>query len=174
MIIYVIFKYEVNMGVDSLFQIGDRVFYPMHGAGVIEAIEEREIQGESQKYCVIAIPTSNMNVMIPLRNVEKLGVRQIVDRTTLKDILYDFQHEESDCSLPWKERYKRNSEKMRTGEFCDGAEVVRDLLYLEKEKPLNSSEKQMLNEARKILISELVLIKDISEIQAADLLTLPN
>lgn len=157
-----------------MFHIGDKVFYPMHGAGVIEAIEEREVLGEMQKYCIFRIPASNMNVMIPLKNMEKSGIRQVVDRKTLKDILFDFHNEEPDCQLPWKERFKQNSDKMKTGDMVDGAEVVRDLLYRKKEKPLNASEKQMLNNARRILISELSLIKEISETQAADMLIISH
>ncbi|MEK3887845.1 CarD family transcriptional regulator [Bacillus sp. FSL K6-3431] len=157
-----------------MFHIGDKVFYPMHGAGVIEAIEEREIQGEMQKYCVFTIPASNMDVMIPMKNMVKTGIRQVVDRKTLQEILFDFHNEEPDCQLPWKERFKQNSDKMRTGDMTDGAEVVRDLLYRKKEKPLNASEKQMLNNARKVLISELCLIKGISEVQAADMLVITH
>lgn len=146
----------------------------MHGAGVIEAIEEREIQGEMQKYCVFTIPASNMNVMIPIKNMSKMGIRQVADRKTAKEILFDFHNAESDCQLPWKERFKQNSDKMKTGEMQDGAEVVRDLMFRMKEKPLNASEKQMFTNAKRILISELSLIKDISEMQAADMLNITH
>lgn len=155
---------------DELFQIGDKVFYPMHGAGIIKAIEEKEILGERREYYVISIPISKMNIMIPLKSAGTMGIRLVVDRITLKSILFDFHNEEPTCSLPWKERYKQNMEKLKTGDMLDGAEVVRDLLYLQKDKVLNTSEKQMLNDASKILISELSIIKDISETQAADLL----
>ncbi|CAM4148100.1 CarD family transcriptional regulator [Lederbergia lenta] len=157
-----------------MFHIGDKVFYPMHGAGVIEAIEEREILGEMQQYCVFTIPSSNMDVMIPMKNMRKTGIRQVVDRNTVKEILFDFHNAEPDCQLPWKERFKQNSDKMKTGEMQDGAEVVRDLLFRMKEKPLNASEKQMFTNAKKILISELSLIKDISEMQAADMLEITH
>ncbi|WP_095407455.1 CarD family transcriptional regulator [Pseudobacillus wudalianchiensis] len=162
------------MEVDDLFQTGDKVFYPMYGAGIVEAIEEKEIQGKTQEYCVITIPLSKMNVMIPVKVIEKSRIRSITSKTVAKDILFDFHHEVSDCSLSWKERLKRNTEKMKTGEMQDTAEVVRDLLNYEKEKPLNSSEKQMLDRARRILISELTMIKDISESEAANLLKLTS
>ncbi|MCJ8009377.1 transcription factor YdeB [Lederbergia wuyishanensis] len=142
----------------------------MHGAGVIKAIKEQEILGERREYYVISIPISNMNVMIPIKSVLTIGIRFLVDRNKLKNILFDFHNEEPTCSLPWKERYKQNMEKLKTGDMVVGAEVVRDLLHLQKGKVLNTSEKQMLNDATKILISELSLIKDISETQAADML----
>jgi len=88
----------------------------------------------------------------------------------MKEILFDFHHTESHDSLPWKERYSSNMEKMKTGDLHDSAEIVRDLLFLNKEKALNSSEKQMLNQARRNLISEIVLITNLTEDQATDLL----
>ncbi|MBS4178479.1 CarD family transcriptional regulator [Lederbergia citrea] len=153
-----------------MFQVGDKVFYPMHGAGVIKAIEERKVQGKSLEYCVITIPINNMDIMIPMQTVANSRMRLVEDRDTTKNILFDYHNEESNCTLPWKERYKQNMEKLKTGEMLDCTEVVRDLLSRQKEKALNSSEKQMLNEAHKILVSELSIIKGISENQAAELL----
>lgn len=159
---------------NDLFEVGDKVLYPMHGAGVIKAIEEKEIQGTLKKYYVISIPISNMDVMIPMENVDKVGIRKLVDKETLNEILYDYHHEQPDLSLSWRERYNLNLEKMKSGDLHKSAEVVRELVYRNKEKALNASEKQMLNDARRILISELTLIKNISENQAAKLLDLSS
>lgn len=158
------------MEVDYLFQIGDKIVYPMHGAGVIEAIEEKEILGEKQKYYVIRIPISNMEVMIPMKKMIQSRIRLIADMLTLENVLLIFQYGESDNSLSWKQRYTQNMEKMKTGEIQEGAEVVRDLIRRNKVRALNTSEKQMLDNAQKILISELSLIKGITENQAIDLL----
>ena len=158
------------MEVDYLFQIGDKIVYPMHGAGVIEAIEEKEVLGEKQKYYVIRIPISNMEVMIPMKKMIQSRIRLIADKLTLENVLLIFQYGESDDSLSWKQRYTQNMEKMKTGEIQEGAEVVRDLIRRNKVRALNASEKQMLDNAQKILISELSLIKGITENQAIDLL----
>ncbi|MBS4208459.1 CarD family transcriptional regulator [Bacillus sp. FJAT-50079] len=157
-----------------MFEIGDKVFYPMHGAGVIEAIEKREILGETHKYCLFTIFGSNMDVMIPLKNMEKTGIRQVVNKETVREILHEFHTEESTCKLAWKARFKQNTDKLKTGKMEDAAEVVRDLLHREMESALNASEKQMLNNARKMLISELSIIKNISEDQAAEMLILSH
>ncbi len=157
-----------------LFQVGDKVFYPMHGAGIIKAIEDREILGKTQEYCIISIPINKMDVMLPTNKVEISGVRSVVDLETMNDILFDFHNVEPSCLLPWKERFKSNMEKMKTGKMSDSAEVVRDLLYQNREKTLNTSEKQMLQHAQRNLISELILIKDITESKAADLLKISS
>ncbi|MED4205095.1 CarD family transcriptional regulator [Neobacillus mesonae] len=151
-----------------MFQVGDYVVYPMQGAGVVEAIEEKEVLGEKRNYYVIQIPSSKMRVMIPVGKERKARIRMVSDRPTLEKVLNIFQHGQTDTTLSMKERYKINSDKLRTGNFKDGAEVVRDLMRINHNKALNQSEKQMLESARKLFIGELGLIKGISEKQATE------
>jgi CarD family transcriptional regulator len=156
--------------VNDLFQIGDKIVYPMHGAGIIEAIEEKEILGEKQPYYVIKIPIVTMQIMVPMEKVSNLGIRPVVDMLTLEKVLLTFHHKESDHSISWSQRYRMNMDKIRTGDMQEGAEVVRDLTRISKEKMLNASEKRMLDDARKILMSELMVVKGITKEQATDLL----
>lgn len=158
------------MEVDDLFQIGDKIVYPMHGAGIIEAIEEKEILGTTRQYCVIRIISKDMQVMLPMDQLQNSGIRYIVDKGTLDDILLEFQNGASDPSLSWKQRYTMNMEKMKNGNLQDSAEVVRDLLRRNKERALNASEKQMLDNARKMMISEVALVQNVSEHQATEFL----
>ncbi|MCZ6943000.1 transcription factor YdeB [Bacillus cereus] len=153
------------MEVDYMFQIGDNIVYPMHGAGIIEAIEEKEFSGKKQQYFVIKMSISNMQVMIPMGKILSSSIRPVTDILALKHIIHIFQHGESDELLPWKQRYKVNTDKIKTGEIQEGAEVVRDLMRMKKEKALNTSEKKMLDNAHEFLISELGLIKGITENQ---------
>ncbi|HDR7914931.1 MULTISPECIES: CarD family transcriptional regulator [Bacillus] len=148
-----------------MFQIGDNIVYPMHGAGIIEAIEEKEFSGKKQQYYVIKMSISNMQVMIPMGKILSSSIRPVTDILALKHIIHIFQYGESDELLPWKQRYKVNTDKIKTGEIQDGAEVVRDLMRMKKEKALNTSEKKMLDNAHEFLISELGLIKGITENQ---------
>ena len=153
------------MEVDYLFNIGDNIVYPMHGVGLIEAIEDKEISGETKQYYVIKMLIGNMQVMIPTGKILGSGIRPITNIIELKKILHIFQHVESDQLLPWKERYKVNMDKIKTGKIKECAEVVRDLMRMKKEKALNSSEKKMLDNAHELLNSELGLIKGITENQ---------
>lgn len=153
------------MEVDYLFQIGENIIYPMHGAGIIKAIEEKEISGEKQQYYVIKMLIGNMQVMIPTSKILSSSIRPVTDIIALKRIIHIFQHGESDRLLPWKQRYKVNTDKVKTGKIQECAEVVRDLMRMKKEKALNSSEKKMLDNAHEFLISELGLIKGITENQ---------
>ncbi|EMI9089483.1 MULTISPECIES: CarD family transcriptional regulator [Bacillus] len=148
-----------------MFQIGDNIVYPMQGAGIIKAIEEKEIAGEKQQYYVIKMSGSNMEIMIPAGRILSSNIRPITDITAIAHILNIFQHGESDRLLTWKQRYKLNTDKIKTGKIQEGAEVVRDLLRMQKEKALNASEKKMLDNAHEFLISELGLIDGITESQ---------
>ncbi|UOE95169.1 CarD family transcriptional regulator [Alkalihalobacillus sp. LMS39] len=147
-----------------MFQIGDNIVYPLHGAGIIKAIEEKEISGEKQLYYVINMIIGNMQVMIPTGKVLSC-IRPVTDIIALKHIMHIFQHGESESLLPWKQRYKVNSDKIKTGKLQDCAEVVRDLRRMKNEKALNTSEKKMLENAHEFLISELELINGITEKQ---------
>ena len=151
------------MEVDYLFQIGDNIVYLMHGVGIIKSIEEKEISEEKQQYYVIKMLIGNMQVMIPTG--KSSSIRPVTDIIALKHIINIFHHGESDRLLPWKQRYKVNTDKIKTGKIQECTEVVRDLMRMKKEKALNISEKEMLAHAHKFLINELGLIKGITENQ---------
>lgn len=153
-----------------MFKLGDKIMYPMHGAGVIESTKEMEIQGKKQDYFVIKLSIGDLQIMIPHEKLNKLGIRAVEDRLKLEEVLVVFHDGETDEQLPWKERYKTNMEKIKSGEIQQGAEVVRDLMRKSNEKALNTSEKQMLNNARNIFISELILIEGCTENQANEML----
>ena len=146
-----------------MFQIGDNIVYPMHGAGIIKAIEDKEILGQIQQYYIINMSISAMEIMIPTRNVVKLNIRPVIDLVALTNLIEIFQDGESDNELLWKQRYKQNTEKIRTGKIQEGAEVIRDLLRIKQEKALNESEKKMLDQAQGFLMSELELIEGITD-----------
>jgi CarD family transcriptional regulator len=153
------------MEVGYLFQIGDNIVYPMHGAGIIKDIERMEFSGKQQQYYVMKMSINNMKVMIPTDKVLNSSIRPVTDVIALAHIIRIFQYGESDRLLPWKQRYKVNMDKLKTGEMQEGVEVIRDLMRMNKEKNLNTSEKKMLDNAYEFLNSELELIKGITENQ---------
>lgn len=161
----VILKKVRKYGGDCLFQVGDNIIYPMHGAGKIKSVEDKEILGEKQQYYIIKMLIGNMKVMIPTGKILNSSIRPVTDLAAVKKIANMFQHQESDELLPWKQRHKVNMDKLKTGKLQACAEVVRGLIRMKKEKKLNSSEKRMLNKAHEFLISELKLVEGINENQ---------
>lgn len=146
-----------------MFQVGDKVVYPMHGAGVIESIEEREILGETRSYYVMRIPIGDMKVMVPMENVEDIGLRQVIDEDGFNKVMTILSGIKSPMSANWNRRYRANMEKIKSGNIYEVAEVVRNLMLRDRERGLSSGEKRMLEYARQILISELVLSRGTEE-----------
>ncbi len=140
-----------------MFKVGDKIVYPMHGAGTIESIEEKEILGEKQKYYVMKMPVGDIKVMVPTKNAEMIGVRDVIPNETAKGVLDVLASDTTDMSSNWNKRYRDNMEKMKSGDIYEVADVVRNLSFKQKERGLATGEKKMLSSAKQILISELVL-----------------
>ena len=149
-------RWEVGWHLPT-FKVGDKVVYPMHGAGIIEAIEEREVLGQRQPYYIMKLPFGDMQVMIPLRSVEEVGLREVISSSEVERVFEVLQGEKTKMSQNWNRRYRANLEKIRSGDIFEVAEVVRNLTIRDREKGLSTGERRMLDSARQILISELVL-----------------
>ncbi len=139
-----------------MFNVGDKVVYPMHGAGVIDAIEEKDILGTKQAYYILKMP-GEVKVMVPTAKAEEIGVRSIIDKDSAEKVFRVLESDETEMSMNWNKRYRDNMEKMKSGDIYKIADVVRNLSFKQKEKGLSTGEKKMLNNAKQILVSELVL-----------------
>ena len=148
-----------------MYNIGDKIVYPMHGAGIIESIEEREILGEKQDYYVLKMPARDMKVMIPINNVTLAGIREVVGEDVFDKVVELFQEDMDldSTTANWNKRYRENMTKIRGGDIFEVADVVKSLMLRDNQKGLSTGEKKMLTSARQILISELVLAKNIPE-----------
>ena len=139
-----------------MFNIGDKVVYPMHGAGTIEAIENKNILGEEQAYYVIKMP-GEVKVMVPTTKAGDIGVRNIIDESTASNVFKVLKTDSTEMSMNWNKRYRDNMDKMKSGDAYEIADVVRNLSFKQKEKGLSTGEKKMLLNAKQILVSELSL-----------------
>lgn len=153
-----------------MFSVGDKVVYPMHGAGVIEAIEDREILGRRKTYYIMRLPLGDMKVMIPTDNVVEIGLRDIIDRDEVKQVIAVLKDTKTKMSTNWNRRYRANMQKIKSGNIYEVAEVVRNLQLRDMEKGLSTGERKMLSNAKQILISELVLAENIDEDKAKELI----
>lgn len=145
-----------------MFNVGDKIVYPMHGAGTIDAIEEKDILGEKQAYYIIKMP-GEVKVMVPTARAEEIGVRNIINKENATKVLEILEENETEMSNNWNKRYRDNMDKMKSGDIYEVADVVRNLAFKQKEKGLSTGEKKMLNNAKQILVSELVLAEHASE-----------
>jgi CarD family transcriptional regulator len=152
------------------FHIGDRVVYPNHGVGVVEQIGTRTLGAQSEKYYLLNIKSSNLKVTVPFHSVGAVGLRPVVKNGEIRKVLDFLSDGESADSGDWKDRFKENSDRMRTGSLLEVAAVLKNLLILRVTKSLSFREKKMLERARYLLVSEMALARNCEEAQIEILL----
>jgi len=149
-----------------MFNVGDLAVYPAHGVGIIEKIETQEISGCRQDFYVMRILDNDMIIMIPTKNVNNVGLRDVIGNKEV-DKLYSIL-EKRDVTIDnqtWNRRYREYMDKIKTGSIFEVAEVYRDLLILKIEKDLSFGERKMLDTARSLLVKEISLAKKVGEDQ---------
>ena len=142
-----------------MFNVGDKVVYPMHGAGTIDSIDKKNILDEEVEYINISMP-GGVKVMVPSNQASKQGLRNIISQNDVEKVFCVLETDETEMSENWNKRYRDNMEKMKSGDIYEVADVVRNLSFKQKEKGLSTGEKKMLNNAKQILVSELVLVEN--------------
>jgi CarD family transcriptional regulator len=159
------------MSSDLNFHIGDKVVYPNHGVGVIEQISSRSIGATVEKFYLLNIKASSLKVMVPCNNVASVGIRRVVRNGEVQKVLDFLSVSESASNGDWKDRFKENSERMRTGSLLEVAGVLKNLIALHAAKPLSFREKKMLERARYLLVSELAMARNCEEAKVEEILS---
>ena len=154
---------EVVLLEQIVFEIGDSVVYPHHGAGTVLKKEDKHVLGEIREYLTIKILHNDMTVMVPTANAAVAGLRRVVDEETCQRVIAVLQDDVSTMPPNWNRRFKFNRDKIKTGDIFDLAEVVRNLGVRESQKGLSTGEKQMYMRAKKILASEMMYALEMDE-----------
>lgn len=149
-----------------MFKIGDMAVYPTQGVGVIENIETREYSGLSQKFYILRIVDSDMKIMVPVGNAGNVGLRKLIDQKRITGI-FNTLAEPRDCGkiASWSRRQREYNDKLKTGDLFEVASVLRDLYQISSAKELSYGEKKVLEQARKLLITEVALAEGAGEDQ---------
>jgi CarD family transcriptional regulator len=156
--------------VHMVFEVGETVVYPHHGAAKIEEIKMRTIKGEEKMYLKLKVAQGDLTIEVPAENVDLVGVRDVVGKEGLEHVFDVLRAEFTEEPTNWSRRYKANLEKLASGDVIKVAEVVRDLWRRDHDRGLSAGEKRMLAKARQILISELALAEKTDEEKAASVL----
>lgn len=148
-----------------MFNVGDKVVYPMHGAGTIEKIEQKEMLGNSQDYYIIKMPVGGMKLMVPTDKAENIGIREIAQKNVTDQVFSVLQKPKDPYvhDVNWAKRYNVNADRIKSGSILEVAEVVRELSHRHMERGLSIGEKKMLTTAKNILLSEMVLSQNESQ-----------
>lgn len=145
-----------------MFKVGDKVAYPMHGAAIIKGVEKETEQGEEQQYFVLEPCLGHLKIKVPVSMIEKLGIRPIISENEADKVINDFISCEYAEESNWNKRYRDNLETLKSGNLAEIAKITKTLMLRDKKKSLSNAERKMLNNAKSILISELIMSKNLT------------
>jgi len=138
-----------------MYRIGAKVVYPTHGVGLVEAIESKEVSGGRQSFYILRIIGSGMTIMVPTKNAKRVGLREVIERAEIPKVMAILKKNDLEISPNWNRRFKDNLERIKTGSLYEVALVLRKLVLLQKERNLSFGEKKMLENVRKLIVSEI-------------------
>lgn len=140
-----------------MFQPGDKIAHPMHGAGLVDSIVTKKVNGVKRDYYILKLPVGGMVVMIPTATSEAIGVRAVIDAKQADRVIAAIPSLELDDTPGWNQRYRENMVRIKSGDPLEVAQVVKSLTHRDSVRGLSTGERKMLHTARQILISELVM-----------------
>lgn len=149
-----------------MFKVGDKIVYPMHGAGVIDAIEKIDFMGEEREYYILKMPIGEMDISIPADNMKEANIRFIITKEEGHQVLEILDDKPTEMNSNRTKRYRDNQDILKTGDIFEIAKMVRNLAILDSDKGLSTTEKKLLNRARRILASELVMAGSLDKEEA--------
>jgi CarD family transcriptional regulator len=145
-----------------MYQIGDKIVHPMHGAGVIDSIVEEKISGKLVSFYVFKMPISGLTLKIPVENSEMIGIRSISPMEAIEAVIEQIPQLSVDMTANWNHRYRENMERIKSGDLLEVAGVIKALMHRDNERGLSNGERKMLHSAKQILISEIVLAESVA------------
>ncbi len=140
-----------------MFHVGQKIAHPMHGAGIVDSIVQKKVNGVVREYYILKLPVNGMLVMIPTQNSEEIGVRPVVEKAEADAVLGALAGIEVDMTQNWNRRYRENMLRLKSGDLLEVAKVVKGLMLRDEDRGLSTGERKMLHSAKQILISEIVL-----------------
>ncbi len=151
-----------------MFLVGDKIVHPMHGAGVVDSIVQKKVNGVVREYYILKLPVGGMLVMIPTENSEEIGVRSVVEKKEADEVIAAMPDIEVDMTQNWNRRYRENMLRLKSGNLLEVARVVKGLMLRDVDRGLSTGERKMLHSAKQILISEIVLSQSTSYEEVED------
>ncbi|MEZ5322916.1 MAG: CarD family transcriptional regulator [Microthrixaceae bacterium] len=151
-----------------MFDVGDRVVYPHHGAAMVVSRETREFNGEKTDYLCLKMAHGELMLWVPACKADEVGMRPPISHEEVEDLFDLLGKKDVREPANWSRRFKNHQEKLKSGDVYQVAEVVRNLALRDQSKGLSAGEKSMFVKARGVLVSELSFALEVSEDEALD------
>lgn len=148
------------------FKVGEKLVYPNHGVTVVEQIGGAPVFGTDDTYYHLRLLANNSRLMVPIGNTDRVGLRRLYQQKEIRGLISLLEERVQKSHTDWKGRYRENLERMRTGRLEDVAAVLKNLNEVSKKKSLSFREKKMYDRAKYLIVSEVAIVKGISEIDA--------
>ena len=142
-----------------MFEIGDKVVHPTHGAGLVMGIKKEDLLEQYHCYYIIKLAVDDRTLMIPVSKAEEIGLRSISQGKALSQVWHTLGTATETLPDDYKKRQERIQEKLKTGDAIKVAEVIRDLSALKRENHLTSFDTRLLERARQFLACEIALVE---------------
>ena len=149
------------------FDVGDLVVHPYHGAGVVVSRRRRRQLGGTRAYLEIYLAHSSLKILVPCDAAARVGLRAVVGPRGLRRIIGVLEDEPTPGAMSWSARRKHYQAKLKGGDVLDLAAGNRDLAVRAAESKLSSSERELYERSRRVLISELRYALGVDAEQAA-------
>ena len=149
-----------------MFYVGSKVVHPCHGAGTIISIDKKRIGDAEHAYYIVDILDSSRTtqVMVPVKGAAKAGLRLVGRPRRLRMLLSRCGRRPSEDLVEpdYRRRCAVTTELIKSGSFRQLVDMVRGMTYLvaRRSRPLGYSERVRLDQAKRLLASELALATD--------------
>jgi CarD family transcriptional regulator len=152
------------------YAINDTIVHPTHGIGRIVDIKHEELVEGFEHFYVIEVSEKNMTIHIPMRKMEKVGIRPTMASADFPHVLDALRSKPGTLSDDYKTRQKEIRDRLRDGLPVDIAEVVRDLTWRQKQNGLTKADSDLLAKGIAMLTDEIAVIQAMPAENATDLI----
>jgi len=148
------------------YQIGDKVFHPIHGIGKIVAIKEKALNGDVPSlYYEVAMSNSRMWVMV--HPLEEGRLRHITPRSDMERYHSLLKSRPVPLENNYRQRQNDLITRFKSGTLQDLCEIVRDLRARKTLRVLSEFDSTLLTRASDYLFDEWAAINEISRYEAS-------
>lgn len=141
------------------FKVGEKVVYPSQGVSVVESISEEVLGGDPMRCYHLRLLGSESKVMVPVENSERVGLRPLTEPKLIKKVMKRLKASEGAGAEDWKDRYRANLERLKTGELDEVVNVLLCLAEVAGRKTLSFRERKMYDHARQLLVVEVAEVE---------------
>lgn len=149
-----------------MFQVGDKVVHPAHGAGTVVEIKNLDVLDDWQRYYVIELVSSDVRLMVPVRNADQVGLRPAATASAMSDVQAILQDVPQALPEDYKERQALVEQHIKSADLQKVCAVVRDLAGLRHVGALTGKDTELYERACSLVASEIAVVEGIALEQA--------